>query len=450
MKDNIAPSRKDALELISKSSVYGNLGLFIGTGMSMAILNNEVDEIALSWKELIHECCKDFKVNFETEIQTEGLSYPEIATQIALAISKRESITYQNALKKLKERISALTSWYPEKEKRAEYSKILLSIAPNWIITTNYDLIIECLLTGKCLSLGPNDQLIAPQNLIPVYHLHGIRTNPDSIIISQEDYISLFRPNQYRQQKLSLSFKESTTLIIGYGLGDVNVLTAVDWTKNVYSNQRINYPHDIIQLLYTKKPISTPYRDKNDILIIEFDDLTSILQEITNLTLHEKEKQEKQDKKLSELNSILANPSEEEVEKFIDNPDFRKQIIDAIRENDIKLISGFLELFSKAIDETWYRARPRKAFYAYDQNLTLLLDVIENIKLQKMPPALFELISYNLGRVSHYVGNRFGESNAAYKTWINRKNSIPKETIIELKNIARSRGSHSLISLLGK
>ncbi len=51
--------------------------------------------------------------------------------------------------------------------------------------------------------------------------MHGIRTSPNSIIISQEDYISLFRPNQYRQQKLSLSIKESTTLIIGYGLGDV-------------------------------------------------------------------------------------------------------------------------------------------------------------------------------------------------------------------------------------
>src|SRR5690606_37386099 len=199
----------------------------------------------------------------------------------------------------------SLTSWYPEKQQRETYGKILRDIAPGWIITTNYDLIIECLLTGKCLSLGPSDQLISPQNLIPIYHLHGIRTNPDSIIISQEDYISLFRPNQYRQQKLSLSIKESTTLIIGYGLGDVNVLTAVDWTKNVYSNQRINYPHEIIQLLFTDNPKGEPYRDRNDILIIEFKDLKTILTEIAELILEERNLEIENDKKLDALNVIF-------------------------------------------------------------------------------------------------------------------------------------------------
>ncbi len=447
-KENI--TREQALKKISQSSIYGNLGLFIGAGMSMAILNDEWNRIALSWKELIYKCAEEFKINLNKDINTEGYSYPEIASEIAKLISKNEDVEYNLAIKKLKDKIANLTCWYPEKEQREIYGKILENIAPNWIITTNYDLIIECLLTGKCLSLGPNDQLISPQNLIPVYHLHGIRTSPNSIIISQEDYISLFRPNQYRQQKLSLSIKESTTLIIGYGLGDVNVLTAVDWTKNVYSNQRINYPHDIIQLLYTENPKKLPYRDRNDILIIEFNDLQEVLTEISEVILIDKEIDSENNKKLLELNEIFKNPEDDNIKKFIDDDIFRLSVIRAISKNDVKLISGFLELFSRSIDKTWERAEPKGAFYAYNENLKLLLDIIINIELEKIPPALLESIAYNLNQVSYYVGTLMGESRAAYYTWKKSKVNIPDETKKELLNIAKAKYYFNLKQLFTK
>jgi len=440
--------REDALHLISKSTIYGNLGLFIGSGMSMAILNDEWEDIALSWKGLIFKCAEEFKINLKEDILTEGLSYPEIATEIAKLIAKNEDIEYKDAVLMLKEKIAKLTSWYPENKKRLEYSVLLEEIDPNWIITTNYDLIIECLLTGKCISLGPNDQLISPKNLIPVYHLHGIRTIPDSIIVSQEDYISLFRPNQYRQQKLSLSIKESTTLIIGYSLGDVNVLTAVDWTKNVYINQKINYPHDIIQLYYSKNPAVNAYRDRNDILIIEFDNLKEILNEILAVIKAERKRELKKDLALNELNKIFKNPTPDNVKHFIDDIDFRKETIDKMAKHNISLISGFLELYSKAIDETWERSIPNKAFFAYNENLTILLDIIEKIELSKIPPALLESIGYDLDKVSNYIGDRLGESIAAYHTWNQRKNKIPIETISELINIAKARNYHRLYYLL--
>src|SRR5690606_28072591 len=126
-----------------------------------AILNDDWTKIALSWKELIYKCAEEFDINLKEDIKTEGLSYPEIATEIGKLIVVKESIDYKVAVKKLKEKISELTSWYPENKKRIEFNRILENIDPNWIITTNYDLIIECLLTGKCLSLGPSDQLIS-------------------------------------------------------------------------------------------------------------------------------------------------------------------------------------------------------------------------------------------------------------------------------------------------
>jgi hypothetical protein len=441
-------SREDALRVISSSAVYGNLGLFIGTGMSMAILNDDWNHVALSWKQLIHRCAEEMGIDFKEKINLEGFSYPEIATEIAKTIATKDTINYKTALKRLKVKIAELTSWYPENDKRLEYGGYLEALSPTWIITTNYDLIIESLLTGKCLSLGADDQLIAPRGLIPIYHLHGIRTNPDSIVISQEDYISLFRPNQYRQQKLSLSIKESTTLIIGYGLGDMNVLTAVDWTKNVYSGQRVNYPHDIVQLLFSAEPNPKPYRDRNDILIIEFDNLSKVLQEIGDAIKVEGHLAIKEDQDLDDLNKILSDPSKENVKSFIDDQKFRLEIIETIAKHDIKLISGFLVLFSQCIDETWIRARPRNAFYAYEQNLILLLDVLENIQLEKIPPALLEAVAFNLDHVGYYVGTALGESRAAYKTWNERKSKIPKETIWELRNIAKAHQYYKLKKLL--
>lgn len=450
MRESEKISRKEALGYISKSSIYGNLGLFIGAGMSMAILNDHWPKVALSWKELIFKCAEEFDIDLKKDINTEGLSYPEIATEIAKKIAILKSTNYKEAVKQLKRKIAELTSWYPEKNKRPVYGQLIEDLCPNWIITTNYDLIIECLLTGKCLSLGPDDQLVSPRNLIPIYHLHGIRTNPDSIIISQEDYISLFRPNQYRQQKLALSIKESTTLIIGYGLGDVNVLTAVDWTKNVFKAAKSNYPHDIIQLLYTEQPVDYAYRDRNDILIVEFNNLIVLLGEIVDLITIDKDEEKILNASLNRINKVFQNPSETDVAKFIDDEEFRTLVIDSISKNDVKLISGFLELFSKSIDETWIRSVPYMAFYAYNENLTLLLDVIVNIKLSKIPPALLESIAYNLDRVSNYVGPLIGQSSEAHETWKERKDTIPLDTLNELKNIAKIRGYSRLPSLFNR
>ena len=63
----------------------------------------------------------------------------------------------------------------------------------------------------------------------------------------------LFRPSQYRQIRLALTIKESTTCLLGYSLGDVNVLTALDWSKNVFRESKGNYPHEVVQILWLPK-----------------------------------------------------------------------------------------------------------------------------------------------------------------------------------------------------
>ncbi|QWL58574.1 SIR2 family protein [Aeromonas jandaei] len=340
----------------------------------------------------------------------------------------------------MKREIAALTSWYPDKEKREKFSRYLEFLSPSWIITTNYDMVIESLLTGKSIPLGPNDSLSSPDGVIPVFHLHGLRTNPEEIIIAQEDYVTLFRPSEYRQIKLALTIKESTTLLLGYGLGDVNVLTALDWSRNVFKSEEANYPNGVVQVLRKDNPTEEPYRDKNGIVIIEVEDLSDFFEDFIEVRTEELDEKKKEQKALKRLANQLDAPDGEMIEKFIDDEEFRSKMLKTLSRFSIHLVSGFVSFLNKCIDETWARSRPDGAFEGYNQNLIIILDILTAFPISRFPPALFQTAAYGLQRVGYYVGDCAGKSWAAKKTWDKRKNELSKEIVDELKSIASQHG----------
>lgn len=441
------PTRTEAIEFISESSMYGNLGLFVGAGFSKAVMNNGFDQIALSWDQLLEKASERLDIDYG-DIWKEGVGYPDVASSICAKYSEANNCTYNEALSRLKRQLALLTSWYPDKENREKYSNYLNNLDAEWIVTTNYDLIIEILLTGKSIPLGPDESLTSPKDQVPVYHLHGIRTNPEGIIIAQEDYVSLFRPNEYRQIKLALTIKESTTLLLGYGLGDVNVLTAIDWSKNVFVNKQENYPHDVIQIYRTENPKDTPYRDRNGILIVETSELTKFFDEYSEIHESLKEEKEKQDISLRELSGRLESPDEDLINKFIDDEAFRIDLLKNLSTFSTNLISGFVSFLNSCIDETWVRAEPNGAFKAYDQGLTVLLDILTTLKFKQIPPALLETCAYALQRVGYYVGDGHGESWQANRTFERRKGELSKELVDELKNIAEQHCYANLRKLM--
>jgi len=316
-------------------------------------------------------------------------------------------------------------------------------------MTTNYDTVIESVLTGKGYPIRPNDYMVARNGLIPVYHLHGIRTNPDSIIITQEDYVSLFRPNQYRQQKLAQLIKESVTVLIGYNLGDFNVLTAVDWSNNVYVDEIANHPQGIIQFLHTSNPREKPYLSEDKKLIIyEFNNLSILLQSLTKTIKKRDAVHKRLMKELKDINEELISCDDDFVNEFIDNKEHRHELLKQITEDDYYTINGFLGLFTKSMDVLWQRTRPQNAFDAYSQYLTVLMDIITTIEFNKMQPALFESVVFHLDSISNYIGLEIGKSVSAYNTWTRRKSHIPADTYVEIYNFAKSRHYRKVLLLL--
>lgn len=424
-------TREEAIGLICESSIYGNLGLFIGAGFSKAILNKTAN-IALSWGELIEKIASMNDVDYSS-LQKEGMSYPTIASKICEIMSKTKNMSYSEVVLEVKKQICKLTCWYPENAEREKYREYLNMLTPEWIITTNYDLIIESILTEKYLSLKPDNQLTSPKGVVPVYHLHGIRYAPESIIITEEDYTALFRPNEYRQVKLNLLFKESTTLLLGYGLGDINVLTAVDWSKNVFHKKGTDYPNDIIQIVYQAEPEDEAYIDKNGVVIIETNNLEEFLCELVTHKKKREEQKNDEEIELENINEIFNSGQTDNIHKFIDNQQIRLNIIRAVSEHSNSLTSSFLFFLNHCIEETWNRSSRGGCFYGYKQCIEIITDILIHMELEKMPPALFEFLIYNMETVAVRIGYDYGESWAGKAYWDNNKSLIPDITIKEIK-----------------
>lgn len=443
----IFTNKQDVYKFISSSAIYGNLGLFIGTGFSKAVLNDDKNQVALSWGELLEKISHSLDVDFEA-LEKDGIGFPEIASKICLAYSEESGKSYQQALSDVKKIVASLTSWYPSLEKRTEFWGYFEKLSPSWIMTTNYDLVIESLLTGKSIPLGPNDQLTSPKYAIPIYHLHGIRTNPEEIVISQEDYVTLFRPNEYRQIRLALTLKESTVLFLGYGLGDVNVLTAVDWSKNVFRGGTTDFPQELIQVLRKPNPNEMPYRDRNGILIVETDELTRFFREYVEIKNEEDKKELELIKLQVEIQKSLNAPAQEIIEKFIDDLTFRKQLLKVLSGSSIHFASGFISFLDKCLAETWARSAPYGAFDGYNQNLILLLDILTSFSTKNIPPALFQTAAYGLNQVAPFIGRGKGESWAAARTWMNRRRELSADMVKELIDISNQYSYSNLLQLL--
>jgi len=441
------PSRDEVFEFLFRSSNYGNLGLFVGAGFSMAVLNDEDGSPALSWGALLHAAAKKMKVDL-TPLIKEGASYPDIASGLCGAHSTTHGITYQESVTILKQALCAATAWFPVEPARSEFAGYLEALAPTWIVTTNYDQVLECLLSGKSASLTPSDAFSCAKGLIPIIHLHGSRTEPEELIITQEDYVTLFRPTEYRQIRLALTIKESTTCLLGYGLGDVNVLTALDWSKYVYEKEARDYPHEVIQVVREASPSLEPRRSKDGILIIESKELADFFKEYCSTAEKLQIKEDKRRNTLKKIAKLFAGAEPDVITRFIDDDPWRRSILKALSEFSVTLVAEFESFLESCFKETKRRSGKRGAFQEYATDLHITLDILTAFSHGNFPPALFPITATNLNRLANYIGTAPGYSYAANDVWNARKSELQSEIVAELGSIARQYHYGSLRALL--
>lgn len=244
--------------------------LFIGTGLSMRYLKN-----SYSWDQLLKKICYDLKGNNEFFYDLKGMYYKDgiyrydkIATDIEKefdAVLKNDrngkfkninDIFYENmdngiVVSRFKIYISKIFEnlEYRDTSELTELKKARKNISS--IITTNYDMMLEDIF--GFLPLVGNDILLSnPYGSL--YKIHGCVSQPDKIIITENDYKKFNEKYELIRAQLLSLFIHNPIIFIGYSIGDSNI-------------------KDILKTIFTYVEPDSPEADKirSHFLLVEYE-----------------------------------------------------------------------------------------------------------------------------------------------------------------------------------
>jgi hypothetical protein len=92
------------------------------------------------------------------------------------------------------------------------------------VITTNYDFLCESFFPSFEVFVGEEELLLKePSYSAEIYKIHGSASRPDSMVLTQADYLALKEKRQYLAAKLLTIFLEYPIIFLGYSLQDEDV-----------------------------------------------------------------------------------------------------------------------------------------------------------------------------------------------------------------------------------
>ena len=202
-------TREEIISELAAESARERLGLFVGTGFSKAAS----EERAPTFGQLLERLAQALGVKIDfNDPQYKYKTPPQVASQLLEGFSKAHSGNVP-ASRAFRAKVADICTILPAPSKRVWHQDALKKIAASWVITTNYDEILECLIHPH-VSVLPSDSFSASKTRTPILHIHGQRLYPETIRITEEDYVGLLTPFDYQRFKLPLLIFESTTLML--------------------------------------------------------------------------------------------------------------------------------------------------------------------------------------------------------------------------------------------
>ena len=204
-------NEKDIKNIITASQ-NNKLVFFIGAGFSKL---SETESLKIpSWEELINELKEDLNISNESD-------YLKIAQLYFLKFGEHE---YEN---KVKSSIKDLTP--------SKFHKNLFDLKPHYIITTNWDYLIENTAQEKRLAydLIRSDADLANSQLDKkIIKMHG-DFQQHNFVFKEDDYLQYGQNFPLIEGYIKGIFSTCTIVFLGYSYSDYNLKQIVSWITRI-------------------------------------------------------------------------------------------------------------------------------------------------------------------------------------------------------------------------
>lgn len=217
---------KEKLKSLGISPIF-----FVGSGISRRYIDSP------NWLGLLEETIEGMDINFERLKQKhsnrDDINMEELARELEdLYYDKLPDECIEAGKNKpyyYRKKISDIINGYLEEKKATliENEEIieLKKTNPSVIITTNYDELLEEVFGEEyTVHIGQNSLLTSILDGVgEIYKIHGCVTEPDSIVVTKDDYDNFFEKDVYLNAKLLTLFLEYPIVFLGYSISDRNV-----------------------------------------------------------------------------------------------------------------------------------------------------------------------------------------------------------------------------------
>lgn len=207
--------------------------LFLGSGFTKHYLNTP------DWETLLSHFSSQHINAYYTSLNTKDLS--KVATEIAQECNKNfwalpDDDEYKKSFQDkatnissvLKDKIAKFLVKYTLEEPDEKYSEelaLLSKLSIDGVITTNWDDFCERQFPKFNRYVGQKELLFSKSivNIGEIYKIHGCMREPESLVLTHEDYTDFNKRNAYLAAKLITIFIEHPIVFIGYSMNDNNI-----------------------------------------------------------------------------------------------------------------------------------------------------------------------------------------------------------------------------------
>ncbi len=255
-------------ELMRRLSAFGSAPiLFVGSGISRRYLglpdwNGLLDELATKAGKPIayYKSSGDGNLPRVASLMVDDLHTKIWETQYDNLRSAHEGeITSRDSPLKILVAEHIRQFDYISDEELQRELELFESVEVDAIITTNFDNLLERTFTDFKTFVGQEELLFSdPQGIGEIYKIHGSIENPNSLVITEEDFEAYSDKYPYLAAKLMTFFAEHPVFFLGYSMSDPNITAILDSLVKCMKPEDISILQDRLFFVKRGSEGSTP------------------------------------------------------------------------------------------------------------------------------------------------------------------------------------------------